>query len=270
MPLFSIITINYNNKSGLQKTIESVRNQTFKDFEYIVIDGGSTDGSKEVIEANQSYFNYSVSEKDRGIYNAINKGLARATGDYVLCLHSGDYLHDNLVLEKIAPVMTGEDIIYGDTFVFNSNHKLKEWLWLQSDVLDFNLFLKGSISHQSAFVRTDFHRKVGFYDEGFKIVSDWKFFLEACAVHKARTKHVKLIVSSFDGSGLSATAKELNNNERAKVLEEFSFFLDHQNNVKILPATKFQVCLRAIKRSVLWVAPYGVVLIYRKMLKRDA
>ena len=96
----SIITINYNNLAGLQKTIESVVSQTFRDFEWIVIDGGSVDGSRELIERYANSFSYWVSEPDKGIYNAMNKGIVVAKGDYLLFLNSGDWLCDEMALER--------------------------------------------------------------------------------------------------------------------------------------------------------------------------
>jgi glycosyltransferase involved in cell wall biosynthesis len=95
----TIITINYNNKEGLVKTFDSVRVQTWKDFEFIVIDGGSTDGCKELIEQNHQ-INYWVSEKDSGVYNAMNKGIRKATGDYVIFMNSGDFFMMNLFWKK--------------------------------------------------------------------------------------------------------------------------------------------------------------------------
>src|SRR5215213_3812369 len=100
MPQFSIISINLNNAEGLQKTFDSVFNQTFTDFEYIIIDGGSSDGSEEIIKENADKFSYWVSEKDDGIYDAMNKGIAKATGDYLLFLNSGDHLLDSSILQK--------------------------------------------------------------------------------------------------------------------------------------------------------------------------
>ena len=98
----SIITINYNNRDGLQKTIDSVVSQTYKNFEWIIIDGGSTDGSKELIEQYQDHCAYWCSEPDKGIYNAMNKGIEKAIGDYSLFLNSGDRLHDDTVIDKIV------------------------------------------------------------------------------------------------------------------------------------------------------------------------
>lgn len=98
--ILSIITINYNNKNGVQKTIDSVLSQSFEDYEWIVIDGGSNDGSKELLEKYQEHFAYWCSEPDNGIYNAINKGLSHTTGDYIQFLNSGDWLYDSTALEK--------------------------------------------------------------------------------------------------------------------------------------------------------------------------
>ena len=107
----SIVTINYNNLSGLQKTIDSVLQQSFKDYEWIIIDGGSTDGGKELLEKNQNHFAYWCSEPDKGIYNAINKGLSHATGDYIQFLNSGDWLYDSTILEKVFTQILKENYI---------------------------------------------------------------------------------------------------------------------------------------------------------------
>src|SRR5690606_22317295 len=108
----SIVTINLNNLVGLQKTMQSVFNQTFTDYEYIVIDGGSTDGSKEYIEKHTNKLVYWVSEKDGGVYEAMNKGIIKATGEYCNFLNSGDYFWNNSVLEK-SLVHNEVDIFYG-------------------------------------------------------------------------------------------------------------------------------------------------------------
>ena len=95
----SIITINFNNKAGLERTITSVFQQDFKDFEFIVIDGGSTDGGKELIESNKQHFSYWVSEADKGIYNAMNKGIKMSKGKYVAFLNSDDWFNNNTLLD---------------------------------------------------------------------------------------------------------------------------------------------------------------------------
>ena len=114
MTKLSIITINYNNADGLQKTIKSVISQTFKNFEYIIIDGHSSDKSIDVIKENENYFAYWCSEKDRGIYDAQNKGIQKAKGDYLLFLNSGDCLENEKVLEKVFALTPKEDLLYGE------------------------------------------------------------------------------------------------------------------------------------------------------------
>ena len=100
-PLLTIITVNLNNREGLQRTIDSVVEQTFTDYEWIVIDGGSTDGSRELIEQYADHFTYLVSEPDKGIYNAMNKGIAHAKSDWLQFLNSGDWLTEKDVLNNV-------------------------------------------------------------------------------------------------------------------------------------------------------------------------
>lgn len=134
---FSIITINYNDKSGLRRTIESVASQTYVDYEYIIIDGGSTDGSVDVIKEFASDIDCWVSEKDRGIYHAMNKGVLQAHGDYCLFLNSGDAFYDKSVLEHIAEKGLKEDIIVGKLVSFTNDYLLT----LPQDLSPFIIFI---------------------------------------------------------------------------------------------------------------------------------
>jgi glycosyltransferase involved in cell wall biosynthesis len=114
----SIITINYNNSIGLKKTIESVVSQSCSEFEFIVIDGGSQDVSKEIIELHQSKINYWVSEKDKGIYHAMNKGIRASSGEYILFLNSGDVLLDDVeILNKVVLNLNQKALYYAPIFL---------------------------------------------------------------------------------------------------------------------------------------------------------
>ena len=129
--LFSVITINYNNREGLRNTIKSVVGQTYKDFEYIVIDGGSIDGSKELLEENASSVTYWISEKDNGIYHAMNKGVARASGTYCVFMNSGDFFCSKDVLERVAALGFKDDImsqktVYDDATAAEADYTLTE------------------------------------------------------------------------------------------------------------------------------------------------
>ena len=195
-----IITINLNNKDGLNKTIESVVNQTYFDkINYIVIDGDSTDGSKEIIEKYADKLYYHVSEKDNGIYNAMNKGIRASVSDYLLFLNSGDYLKENNVLESVFQYLDGTDIVYGDEWKVNEylkgNYRAK-----YPDRLDESFFRRTSLPHQSTFIKREL-LKDG-YDENYKIISDWKLFIEAFRNGKT-FKHIPSIVSVYDCRGFS-------------------------------------------------------------------
>jgi glycosyltransferase involved in cell wall biosynthesis len=212
----SIITINYNNKEGLIKTIESVTCQTFKDFEYIVIDGGSSDGSKEIIEQYQEKISYWVSEPDTGIYNAMNKGILVAKGEFIQFLNSGDYLSEIDVLENVFSKIDDSDILYGDLYIndtcLNNIHKFPS-------KLDLNYFFNNSLGHPSMFLKKELFSKIGLFDESLKLVSDWKFYLQAYLL-QCTFLHIHFPISVFilDGISSAESNKYFIKEERFKVL----------------------------------------------------
>lgn len=213
MTKFSIITINYNNSHGLKQTIESVVSQSFSDYEYIVIDGGSKDGSKDVIEVFADRMAYWVSEPDSGIYNAMNKGVSKATGEYCLFLNSGDVLHSNNVLEQIAAGGLDTDLLIGKVRYLNTGQ-----LSSLPDVLTMKHFYSRSLPHPSTFMKRTIFESLH-YDESFRIVSDWKLFIEAVIMRNASYAFSDVVVTDFDTTGISATNKRLVDAERRKVLE---------------------------------------------------
>ena len=154
----SIITINYNNLSGLKKTIESVKSQTFQDYEWIVIDGGSTDGSKELIEENKEYFSYWVSEPDKGIYDAMNKGTILAQGEYCQFLNSGDYLIAPDTLAKIFNRPLQADVNYGDVWFIKDNKVIEKRTY--PDKITLSFLFKSPLGHQATFVKTEAAKKI--------------------------------------------------------------------------------------------------------------
>ena len=145
---FSIITINYNNKEGLRKTIESVVGQSFRDFEYIIIDGGSTDGSIEVIKEYAGKVDYWVSEPDKGIYHAMNKGVLQAHGEYLNFMNSGDEFYNNGVLQEVAPSLDS-DIVVGKIV-----HGTEVWGFHKEDITLMDL-IRGTVLHQASFFRKE-------------------------------------------------------------------------------------------------------------------
>ncbi|TXB65411.1 glycosyltransferase [Vicingus serpentipes] len=215
--LISIITINYNDKVGLERTIKSIVNQTNKNFEYIVIDGNSSDGSKEVIEDYKDRIDLCVSEPDKGIYNAMNKGINNANGDYLLFINSGDELYNTNVLEENIAELHSEDLIYFDLLqVFKDKTNLHRF----PDEINNNTFLKGTIGHPTTFIKKDLFHKIGLYDETLNIVADWKFFSLAFIKHNCSTRHVNKVLSKFYMDGVSTINNEKTKQERQKVIEE--------------------------------------------------
>ena len=196
----SIITVNYNNRIGLQKTFESVLDQTYNNFEFIVIDGGSSDGSKEVIESNQKKIAYWVSEKDRGIYHAMNKGIEKAKGRYLLFLNSGDYLCDASVLSTAFAKELTQDIVYGDIIWDTDGVKTENKF---PSTVTFEYFTQLSLPHQASFIRKSLFESIGLYDENHRIISDWIFFVLAICKYNCSYQHIDLFISVCGRDGLS-------------------------------------------------------------------
>lgn len=198
----SIITINLNNRDGLKRTIESVISQTFSDFEWILIDGNSTDGSKDLIREYSSYFAYWVSETDKGIYNAMNKGVDHANGDYVIFMNSGDCFASNNVLTEASILLSDGDIIYGDVNYVQQDGIIK---YVPSpEKLTLRYLYIDTICHQAAFIKRSLFLEVR-YNENRKLVSDWEFFVIMYIKNKVFI-HIPVIICNYDKCGASANS----------------------------------------------------------------
>lgn len=221
----SIITINRNNATGLEKTLQSVALQTFKEFEYIIIDGASTDGSVEVVKLHEPEFAHLkwVSEPDKGIYNAMNKGIRMASGDYIQILNSADCLATDDVTEQMLVALEKADypsILYGNMVkCFPDGRRLVDKSFAGQEITMLGMFT-GTLNHDPTYIRRDLFAKYGFYDESLKIVSDWKWYLQAIVLGNEKPKYVDLDVTLFDMTGISETNKELTQAERKQVLKQ--------------------------------------------------
>jgi len=233
--LTSIITINYNNRSGLEKTLNSVLSQTSRELEHVIIDGGSTDGSVDIIKAYADKTTYKVlwvSELDNGIYNAINKGILMATGDYVQILNSGDILANNDVVERMTDELERLNnsigkpvpILYGNMIKDYGNGKKKKDT--SSSPLytpeSFLYFYNGTLNHDSAYIRRDLFEKYGYYNEEMKICSDWEWFVRAIILGNEKTYYTNIDVTIFDMFGISESNgknKDIIKKERCEYLE---------------------------------------------------
>jgi len=213
----SIITINLNNAKGLQKTIESVVNQTFKDLEYIVIDGGSTDGSVEIIKKYADKINYWISEPDTGIYNAMNKGIAVAKGEYLQFLNSGDWLYSSSILENVFSLNRNEDLLYGNIVTYKGENKCIPDIY-PNEITAFRLF-NTTICHQSIFHKKKLFEK-NYYNEKNRVVSDWEFLLQTVIVNNCSTYKINEFIVYLDGIDSKNWGK-LIQEERAIVLKNY-------------------------------------------------
>jgi glycosyltransferase involved in cell wall biosynthesis len=233
----SIITVCYNNREGLLRTMESVKRQTFKNYEYIIIDGGSTDGTVELIKEHaksplpsrlsgtscgegqnlsrlsgrERYIDYWTSEPDNGIYNAMNKGIRVAKGAYCYFLNSDDCIAAPDTLEKIfREAKEDADIIYGNLAIRKGSivsrvAKSAKHIRIES------FFQKTlAIHHQASFIRTNLFYEYGFYREDIKIISDWIFFFDRIILDKISIQYIDIVFSIFLTGGRSSTLNEEN------------------------------------------------------------
>ncbi len=197
----SIITINYNNADGLGTTMQSVFEQTSRDFEYILIDGGSSDGSKELIETNNSRFTYWVSEPDGGIFAAMNKGVRAANGEYLLFLNSGDKLHAPDVVAQVLPLLGTADFQTGDITTLGDENDVQT---APAEVTAPAL-LRFPLSHQATFIRRALLQERP-YLEQYRLISDWEQMVYELIIRNRTYRPLHLIISDYDRTGVSSQA----------------------------------------------------------------
>ena len=266
----SIITINYNNAEGLRKTLASVAAQTYPNIEHIIVDGASTDGSVEVVKAyalgtacaasgspahNAHHQILWISEPDKGIYNAMNKGIKMATGDYCQFLNSGDILINDFCTQQMVETLVKANEAKGETLkikgeeccgadsntqnlspiTYNLDNRfaviygnMKKEMPdgrivhdpCASGKVTLNMFYHGCLNHSPAYIRRNLFDKYGLYDETLRICSDWKFYLQSLVLGSESVKYVDIDMTLFDMTGISETNKDLLNNERNRLLQE--------------------------------------------------
>lgn len=233
----SIVTINRNNATGLEKTMRSVASQSVKDFEYLVVDGASTDESVEVIKRLESEFAHLkwVSEPDKGIYNAMNKGLRMASGDYVQILNSGDCLAESNIVEKMLSELEkhgNPSIFYGNMVkCYPDGRRIVDRCFAGQEITMLGMY-NGTLNHDPVYIRRELFEKYGYYDEQLKIVSDWKWYLQAIILGNEKPQYVDINVTLFDMTGISETNLDLCKKERKDVLEQMfprSVLADYEN-----------------------------------------
>ncbi|MBK8368499.1 MAG: glycosyltransferase [Bacteroidetes bacterium] len=219
-PLFSIITINYNNHVGLEKTIASVAGQSYTNYEFIIIDGGSTDDFSNLIKSNENHISYWCSEKDKGIYDAQNKGIAKAKGDFLIFMNSGDCFTNAKVLDNAAQFInsnSGYKIYYGNTNLVEEDG-LRRFL-APPEELDINFFFFATLNHQSCFIHRSLFEKYGNYNLEYKIGADYEFFLKVFLNESQCYLYMNELICDYENYGTSANTKffDLIVKERAQI-----------------------------------------------------
>jgi glycosyltransferase involved in cell wall biosynthesis len=233
-PTLSIITIVYNNVRDIERTMLSVLNQTYSNIEYIVVDGASTDGTLEIIQRYQDRLSKVVSEKDAGIYDAMNKGLALTSGDYVLFMNSGDELFASDTVEKVFATAPDADIYYGETEMYNEawqsigkrRHSVPEKFTWKS--FRFGM----TISHQAIYIRRSLTEP---YDRQYQLSADIDWILTAAKKAKTSVK-VSGYVAKYLVGGMSKKRHQQSLKERFAIFTKHYGFLSNLFNHLVIAA----------------------------------
>ena len=222
-PVLSLITVCFNAKEELQLTLENVLSQTWSRFEYLVIDGGSTDCSVPILEHYKSLFAEKgiafryISEPDHGIYDAMNKGTRMASGDWLLFLNAGDLLYEPDILKKVFSDSHSADILYGDTICVYQGHQ-KEYPALPLDHLTYEM----AFCHQSAFISRELLLEHP-YDISFRVCADHNFFLHAY-LQKKTFEYLPFPISIYEIAGFSDKNKLLSHQEKQRMQKQSGIF----------------------------------------------
>lgn len=213
----SIITVCRNDKKGLTDTIHSVLSQDTLEYEFIVIDGASTDGTTEILEQYKESIDYYISEPDKGIYNAMNKGICHAHGEYCLFLNAGDIFFDTNVISQFNANGINKDILSGKEICSFDGAK---YVAFRNPPYTVNIayFMDQTLAHQSTFIRTELLKKYP-YDESYKIASDYILFFKYLMLYNASYGRLDFFVSKFVMNGISSTDGDLSMKERNRFLQ---------------------------------------------------
>jgi len=205
---FSIITVCKNAEQSIEKTIKSVVSQVYENIEYIIIDGKSEDNTIQIINHYRDKITHFVSEKDNGIYEAMNKGIFWATGDFVSFLNAGDRYFDEEIIEKVNQFVQNFssrqiDVFHGGVLIFNESTKTGN-IWYSSPIKRFSLY-RGAIPHPATFYRRGAFQKNGLFDETYKIVGDYEWTIRAFIRNKLIFQYLKILVAIFEEGGISTS-----------------------------------------------------------------
>ncbi len=224
MPLVSVVTVSYNAVNCIERTMQSVLGQTYANMEYIVIDGGSSDGTVGIIQKYASQIDYWISEKDGGIYDAMNKGIRQARGEWISFINCGDEYCNSTVLEQVfhSAIENQVGVIYGNIlfkYAFGNVEKTP------GDLSGFSQYFP--IFHPSTLVRTSLMKEY-LFDTSFRIAADYHFFYQLYRKKEYKFLYIPVCMAIFDAeSGISSTQQNLLFIENARVTGIYKSFYFH-------------------------------------------
>jgi glycosyltransferase involved in cell wall biosynthesis len=228
----SVITVCKNSEGVIEKAIQSVLDQSHTDIEYLLIDGGSTDRTLEIVRKYKSHIDFLLSEKDRGIYDAMNKGIKRATGDIVYFLNSDDSFYDNDVIADVvgqfgidAPIL-----VYGNIFLINDEHGGI----IKYNKVDKQFFFHNTICHQALFMKRDLLQEIGPYDDRYRVYADVDWLIKAFLKYAHSFRYYDRVICHYSYRGVSADAFY----DKKYVLERMSVLSKYFLKVRIELAVK--------------------------------
>jgi len=221
----SVVTVCKNEVSDIRRTLESVSSQKFRDFESIVIDGGSTDGTQDVINEFRADITYFVSEPDSGIYAAQNKGIEASKGDYLLFINGGDAIHDDTVLEEIFSTDPTEDILYGNMLIEEQDGS--ETLGRSPPEITLDFLLRGTLWHPITFIKKQLFERFGLFDENLRVVADYDFFVKTIIVEEVSTHYFPRTISRFNTNGIGSSLEWKDIHEKERDLVQKKYFSRH-------------------------------------------
>lgn len=229
MKKFSIITVCRNEEEAIRGTCDSIISQSFKDFEWIVIDGASTDGTLEILKEYRSSICHFVSEPDAGIYSAMNKGAAMATGDYLIFMNGGDRFAcaDALL---VASQAQDAQMLYGDVYFGDQGCDVETY----PDVVESGYMLRKMIPHQATFYHRATFEAVGGYDESFKIAADYDLYVRLFELEGISHHHIPHPIAIFDLNGISNSKdfRQLRKRENHRIRKQY--FSNYRFSMKCL------------------------------------
>lgn len=260
----SVITVCYNAGDSLEKTILSVINQTYKNIEFIIIDGNSTDGTIDIIKRYSEHITFWQSEPDHGIYDAMNKGIEQSHGDWLCFMNAGDRFVSSDVIMDVLPYLKDDISIFHGNIIKVYEHHKEIGHQLNKDNIDLVDFFYGTIDHQAAFIKRGLFEKYGKYNTTYQLAADWLFFMEVIGKNKEKSHYVDMDIAYFQMGGSSSKYAEKYAKEQENALrKECGLYYDY---MKELSEYRLSSLIGKLLKFRLWLRKTGFLKYCRRLI----